>query len=314
MQQDFRHPSPFRYPGAKQALAPYISRFLQSNGINRPHFYEPFAGGASLSLSLLATDEVASVTLVERDPLVYAFWKMVRRDPTALCHRLWRLPITVATWTAFQRYLADDALERFPLIDCAVAGIFFNRVNFSGVIAAKPIGGMDQSSDYAITCRWNIEALVDKICALARHRSRLRVCHSDAVTFLRRSATRIRQQATDRQALVYVDPPYYLQGPKLYRHHFADRHHAHLAGYLNGCGLPWLCSYDNHPRIHELFAGGDRKIIPISLQYTVRRNRVADELLITNLAALPTVDGAPAPDPDAFRRAADDCAALASVG
>jgi len=46
-------------------------------------------------------------------------------------------------------------------------------------------------------------------------------------------------------------------------------------------------SMPNHARIHELFSGSGRKIIPINLQYTVRKNRRVTEHLITNCKYLP---------------------------
>ena len=282
-----RNPSPFRYPGSKQALAEYMRNFMAANGYERPHFYEPFAGGASLSLELLSSDSIRTATWVERDPLVYSFWKCVRRSPEKLCARLWKLPINLKTWNDFQIYKEPDAHLSYELIDLAVAGIFFNRVNFSGLLGAKPIGGMGQSSDYSIDCRWNTASLVDKICHISTYGSRIRVCQGDAVNFLKRSKKRIAKQNEKRQALIYVDPPYYVQGPKLYRHFFKDEDHERLASYLNGFKLPWICSYDDHPKIHDLFAGQGRIIVPINLQYTVRRNRRVDELLITNCQYLP---------------------------
>jgi len=284
----FRNISPFRYPGSKQALAPYLEAFLEANHIDLPHFYEPFAGGASLSLELLSKNLISTATLVERDPLVYSFWKCVKNSPAKLCERLWKLDVSLSTWQRFQKYRKSDAENCYDILDMAVAGIFFNRVNFSGVIGAKPIGGMSQSSDYPINCRWNTESLVDRICAIAKYGPRLRVCKGDAIAFLTRSRNRIAMQAKRRKALVYIDPPYYLQGPKLYRFHFNKTDHERLADYLDRLNSPWLCSYDDHPRIHELFAGPDRKILPINLQYTVRLNRRVNELLITNCEYLPT--------------------------
>jgi DNA adenine methylase len=285
MVQKFRNISPFRYPGSKQALIPYFLQFLEVNNLKYTHLYEPFAGGASLSLGLLAVNAIKTATIVDRDPLIYAFWKCVRRDPKELCHRLWKLKININTWKSFQKYLCEDAENIYDLMDLAVAGIFFNRVNFSGVIAAKPIGGMTQSSNYAIDCRWNIESLVDKISLISEFGSRLRVKKGDAISFLKRSESAIKNEFST--SIVYIDPPYYVQGPKLYRHHFDESQHNGLAEYLNECGLPWLCSYDDAPKIHELFSGKNRKILPINLQYTVRSNRQANELLITNMPWLP---------------------------
>jgi len=277
--------SPLRYPGSKHLLIDYFQTFLRANGIIQPHLFEPFAGGASLSLGLLARGVVDRVTLIERDPLVYAFWKCIKRCPDELCEKVWKLDVSLATWKKYQRYLAKDALARYKLLDLAVAGLFFNRANFSGIIGAKPIGGMSQSSAYPIDCRFNRQALIGRICDIAKFRDRMAVCAGDGVAFMKRSRSRIAQLARRQRAIVYVDPPYYQQGKKLYRYHFDKSDHQALAKYMNGVGLPWLVSYDNDPFILDLFER--QKIIPIFLKYTVKQNRRADELLITNQAELP---------------------------
>lgn len=105
----------------------------------------------------------------------------------------------------------------------------------------------------------------------------------DAIEFLRKNAEAI---ATGF-SVVYVDPPYHAQGRKLYRHHYKDDDHAALAAFLKGQGYPWLLSYDDHPRVHELYA--DSRMQPIYLDYKVRSSRTAQELVISNLVIPPPV-------------------------
>ncbi|MGU2441958.1 DNA adenine methylase, partial [Burkholderia cenocepacia] len=62
--------SPLRYPGGKARLAAYISGVIEENYLNGCTFYEPFAGGASVSLELLRLGFISSAVLIERDPLV----------------------------------------------------------------------------------------------------------------------------------------------------------------------------------------------------------------------------------------------------
>lgn len=285
MSTNARLTSPFRYPGSKQALAEYFKTFLEANGINSPHLFEVFAGGASLSLSLLADRAVSEVTLVEKDPLVYAFWKCVKDAPSDLCERVWTIEPTLQVWQRFLPYRDAKDVRAYPLLDLAAAGLFFNRVNYSGILGAKPIGGMSQKSDYKIDCRWNAQRTVNQICDIAKYADKIHVALEDAVDYMKRNVTRISALRKKKAAIVYVDPPYYVQGKKLYRYFFTERQHERLAQFLNGSNLPWLTSYDNHPRILELFEGC--KIVPFYLKYTVRRARNADELLITDLQHLP---------------------------
>jgi DNA adenine methylase len=46
--------SPLRYPGGKRRLTPYLAAALTANDLEPDLFVEPFAGGASVALELLA--------------------------------------------------------------------------------------------------------------------------------------------------------------------------------------------------------------------------------------------------------------------
>lgn len=292
--------SPLRYPGSKQALIGYVETFLAANNLNQREWIEPCAGGASLTLSLVARGLVPRATIVERDPLIYAFWKCLKSEPAMLCELARELDVSIRTWRRFQKYRADDAVRQYPLMELALAGLFFNRVNYSGIIGAKPIGGMSQSSDYAIDCRFTKATVIDRLVDAARLMDRVTVVRDDVVCYLRRRQTKL------QTTVVYVDPPYYGQGKKLYRYHFADRHHVRLATFLNAATFPWLVSYDNDPFVVDLFRG--QTVRPIWLQYTVREARSADELLITNQRLLPAPPvlcqpaASPVRNPDAVRR------------
>jgi len=70
------HPSPFRYPGGKSWLAPYVRQWLRSLE-RRVRFAEPFAGGANVGLTVALEDLAEHVTLVELDRDVAAVWETV---------------------------------------------------------------------------------------------------------------------------------------------------------------------------------------------------------------------------------------------
>ncbi|MEJ0003438.1 MAG: DNA adenine methylase [Pararobbsia sp.] len=179
--------------------------------------YEPYAGGASVALELLRLGFVGNVVLVEKDPLVFAFWWCVFNAPDALCAAVDACPVSMDTW---QRLQATRAIENpFMMLQLGVAGLFFNRTNFSGIIGAGPIGGAGQKSEYKIDCRFNKEKIIRQIRAVAAFAERVDVHWGDAIAFLRRNA----EEIAAGFAFVYVDPPYYLQGKKLYRHSYTMR-------------------------------------------------------------------------------------------
>lgn len=87
--------------------------------------------------------------------------------------------------------------------------------------------------------------------------------------------------------LVSKKPPYYVQGSKLYRFSYKDQDHVALATFIRDQGYPWLLSYDDHPRIRELYE--NTQVQPIYLDYKVRSSKTAQELLISNLEIPPPV-------------------------
>jgi DNA adenine methylase len=269
--------SPLRYPGSKAGLAKYFEVTLKENLLIGAHLFEPYAGGASVSLAMLASDFIAKATLVERDPLIYAFWKAVKFHTDELCSRIMRCEVTIATWKKFQKYLDKDCLERFSVVELGLAGLFLNRTNFSGIINAGPIGGMQQKSEYAINCRFNKERVIEQITSIARFGPRLSVVYDDGLRYLAVNHERL----VRLHAVAYLDPPYYQQGHRLYRFSYARKDHHKLASVITKAKYAWMVSYDNHVYIRKLFSG--QKIVPISLNYAIKESRRADELLISNM-------------------------------
>lgn len=277
--------SPLRYPGGKALLSAYVSGVLEENFLCGCTFYEPYAGGASVSLDLLRLGFIDRAVLVERDPLVYAFWWCVFNQPDELCVAVEACPVTLQTWRELQptRCVDNPSKSSYTLLQLGLAGLFFNRTNFSGILGAGPIGGQLQASAYKIDCRFNKVALVRQIRAAASLAPRVTVRFGDAITFLRKNTAKI----SAGFSFVYVDPPYYAQGRKLYRHHYSDADHVALAAFMTAQGYPWLVSYDDHPRIQELYAS--KQMQPIYLDYKVKSSRTARELVISNLVIPPPV-------------------------
>lgn len=280
--------SPLRYPGGKARLASYVSGVIEENFLTGCTFYEPFAGGASISLELLRLGFIGDAVLIEKDPLVFAFWWCVFNQTDALCNAIEACPVTIETWTILQptRKIEDPLVGAFSILQLGVAGLFFNRTNFSGIIGAGPIGGESQKSAYKLDCRFNKEKIIRQVRAAAAFSDRVTVTCGDAVSFLRANSEAI----STGFAFVYVDPPYYLQGPKLYRHSYTDEDHARLASFLGDQGYPWLLSYDDHPRVRQLYA--NNTVQPIYLDYNVKSSRTARELVISNLVIpIPIYEG-----------------------
>lgn len=277
--------SPLRYPGGKALLSTYIAGVIEENYLTGCNFYEPYAGGASVSLDLLRLGFISKSVLVEKDPLVYSFWWSAIHSPQELIKGIEACPISIETWNDLQatRLVTDPSSSEYSLLQLGLAGLFFNRTNFSGIIGAGPIGGKNQSSKYKIDCRFNKKTIISQIESLQSYRDRIEINFGDAVKFMQARSKEI----STGFSFTYIDPPYYLQGPKLYRHSYTDNQHQELAEFIREQGYPWLLSYDDHPRIRELYS--NKRVQPIYLDYKVKSNRRAQELVISNLVIPPPV-------------------------
>ena len=69
--------SPFRYPGGKTWLIPYVRSWLGTRPDRPREFVEPFAGGAAVGLAVANEGLAAHVTLVEIDNAVASVWRVI---------------------------------------------------------------------------------------------------------------------------------------------------------------------------------------------------------------------------------------------
>ncbi|WP_027365721.1 DNA adenine methylase [Desulfotruncus alcoholivorax] len=281
--------SPLRYPGSKAFLVDYIDELLKENYLEGCIFIEPYAGSAIVSLELLRRGTISEAILVERDPLIFCFWKCVFQYTYDLIDRIDKLPVTLETWDNFQDYKKIDIqhenqVNYQQIINLGLAGLFFNRTTFSGILNAGPIGGRSQSSNYKIDCRFNKNKLIKKINKLSELHNCVTIILSDAVQFLKKSKKLLGQ----KQCFIYADPPYYKKGKDLYRYWYNYQDHQMLAKRLLSTNTPWLVSYDNHDKIKSLYkkAPGRWQIyIDYTLSSSSRRKEM--ELIISNLPIPP---------------------------
>ena len=69
--------SPFRYPGGKTWLVPYISDWLRSEKTRPSRLIEPFAGGGIVSLTAALEGLARHVIFAELDEAVASVWRVV---------------------------------------------------------------------------------------------------------------------------------------------------------------------------------------------------------------------------------------------
>lgn len=267
------HPSPLRYPGGKHALAPLLSDILVRNDLHDGTIVEPFAGGAGASLRLMFDEFASDLILNDADPRIYAFWRAVLNQTDQLVQRIRKAPVTMANWRKC-RSLYDSGVSRKRQIDVAFSTFFLNRCNRSGILMdGGPIGGYDQRGKWKLNARFNREDLIARIRRIASYRDRIKVMRLDARELLHKLPV-----SNDR-LLVYLDPPYYEKGQRLYLNSLEHEDHKMLAKLLlNNPSFRWVLTYDNVEAIRNLYAPLAPR--PFELSYSAYRRSTGRELIV----------------------------------
>lgn len=265
--------SPLRYPGGKSDFFAIAKRIFEDGGFSGMPVIEPYAGSAAVSLGLLDFGLTSHVTIVERDPLLYSFWYCVFNRTDELIVKFQDLSITVETWNKLRPLLLLDAPTESNILELGLAGLFFNRANFSGILNGGPIGGKAQASKYKIDCRTNKDDIICRILAIAMFADKVTVEFGDAVE-------KIEKMSSVKNVFFYLDPPYFNKGELLYRHFYRLKQHKQLAAALGDAEFNWLLSYDDHHVIDFLY--GNFSVTRLNFRYSAHSPKNHDELLISN--------------------------------
>ena len=274
-----RNLSPLRYPGGKAVLAPVIASILEANGLADCVYAEPYAGGAGAALALLYAEHVSQLLLNDKDRSVYAFWKSILADTVALCSKIEQVPLTMAEWDR-QKATYTKRAKRGRLLDVGFAAFYLNRCNRSGIIAtAGPIGGKEQTGNWKIDARFNRHELVARVKNVAAYADRIMVSNRDALDFL----DTIRTKNDPQKTFIYLDPPYYVKGSKLYLNSYVHGDHLALAQKLKDMqDFKWVLTYDDAPEIREIY-----DFVPcqqFDIKYSVQSVRKGRELFFMSPA------------------------------
>lgn len=269
--------TPLRYPGGKTKYAGLFVDVLKANGIKDCTFVEVFAGGAGAAIKLLLTGHVQSLFLNDLDVAIYAFWRIVKEQPGGLISLIKRTRISMAEW--HRQKAVYEAKDTRNLLALAFATFFLNRCNHSGIIEARPIGGMEQSGKYRLNARFNKQTSIAKIKAIAKHADSISVFNMDGIAFLQH----LQENYSARNCLIYFDPPYFQKGPDLYLNYFSYEDHLNLRNHILACPFSWVLSYDLHDEIMSLYEGHGYNLYCNRLRHTIAGNSITEELIISRL-------------------------------
>lgn len=236
--------SPFRYPGGKTWLVPYIRQWLYSKPTRPEIILEPFAGGGIISLTAVAERLTKSAIMVELDEQVAAVWHTIIND------------IGGGEWLADKiinfQLSADSVREALGSESSSTREIAFktilkNRVNRGGILA--PGAGLVKHGENGkgLSSRWYPGTLRKRILAITRMRDRITFIQGDGLEILER-------YQNNPDTVSFIDPPYTVSGKRagtrLYTYPNID--HEGLFSISENLKGDFLITYDNTEEVQEL--------------------------------------------------------------
>lgn len=250
--------SPFRYPGGKSQLYPFVANLIS---INSPidTYIEPFAGGSGAALKLLFNNNVKHIIINDFDPSIYSVWWTILNHPKYLIDKILSVPFdyyspgipenNIAFWKSQHQIFMKTNNDPHSL-EGAFSTLFLNRTNRSGIITGGPLGGWTQRNTL-ISARFNKQTLIKKISAIYKRRGDITILKEDALLLI----PKITQYYAPQTTFIFFDPPYFDQGSHLYFSSLNRSDHQKLAKLILSLrDYKWIVTYDKNPFIWQLYA------------------------------------------------------------
>ncbi len=281
--------SPLRYPGGKARFTPFIKGLIRAQKPRPTVYAEPFAGGAGAALQLLVDEVVESIRINDLSPGIAAMWRAVFQQADAFARRIETEPVTLEAWHQHRDvYLNPGGRDDLTL---GFSTFFLNRCNRSGILTARPIGGLNQDGNWKIDARYTRTELAGRIRYLGQFRRRVRLSQLDARDFIRDL------EADADKVLLYIDPPYIGPGDQLYLDKLSFEDHRELAGLLLDTELRWFLTYDVDERItDDLYP--NLRCAQFNIKHTAQTQHIGteyavfgDEIKVPSLDILPRETG-----------------------
>lgn len=278
----------FRYYGGKSS--PHIRKLLLGYApLEYASYREAFVGGGGL---YFAIDPAKARWINDINPDLMAVYNALHDRPDefiALCRSILPAqpgepttprpkgtPINQRLRELFYQFLDD------PQADRALRYFFLNRTSFEGRVVLDP--ARRSRTCFTNPAGWNIVSGP----ALEKAAARLHDTHITCGDFEDIFT------APGDNVFIYSDAPYVRDtelgaSSKLYEYGFTMADHERLASVVRRSPHQVLMSYDDHPRIRELYAGDTFRIHEAEWTYCngkKKERRVGRELIITNYAVL----------------------------
>ena len=258
-----------RYPGSKAKFTEQILALAMPDSLSlglwkTGHvgaYCEPFMGAGAMTRKIIENlPQKTPIVLNDKDLWMACLWNSVLDSPNELCAKIDSFKPTAA---AFYEFKSQDGSVIDPL-EAGFRKLALHQISYSGLgaMAGGPLGGKESSnSQYPPGCRWRPARLKKEVAEwhkLLKRFKKLTIHCKDFEGVLRGL------HAID---FAYLDPPYFEKGGQLYKHNMDEKDHVRLSAILKTSNFRWALSYDDHPRIRELYSWAT--IREIEITYTI---------------------------------------------
>ena len=282
--------SPLRYPGGKTRACKKLDEILNqyfkkeiNNKSNKSFdtIVSPFFGGGSFEFHLQNNYNLNIIANDKFTPL-YNFWNICKNndkndnenEKDQLCKALYNDITTSISKEQFLEYRKNVLIET-DKINQAEQYFIINRCSFSGATLS---GGFSQEASK----KRFTKSSVDRIKALDL--SKFQIHNKDFEDFIKE----IYQANTQNNALLFLDPPYYLEkNSKLYGNN-GDMHenfeHKKLFDLLSkeeNKNIKFMMTYNNCDYIKDLYSQNNNcKILDVNWSYGMNKTKESSEIVI----------------------------------
>jgi len=247
----------FCYPGGKTRVKNHIINSLDRFKTDESYEYrEPFFGAGSVGLNYLFANQknLSNIWINDKDANLCCVWNAVINHPEQLKDKVRNFIPSVDGFFSDRQFLKNNNIvpdDKNQLLDIAVRKLAIHQTSFSGMgsMSRGPYGGKEQKGQHKIDEKWSPKYLCKKIDLLHAKFSGKNVRLNNCTNLDFEEVV----SNTDKPALIYLDPPYYVKGNELYEKSFVHEDHVRLAECLENTKHAWVLSYDLCPEIISLY-------------------------------------------------------------
>ncbi len=175
--------------------------------------------------------------MVELDRDVAAVWRTILNGKgSRLAERILGFDLTIDN---VKRILSSN---NSILEDRAFAALLRNRVQHGGIMAPGASLMKKGENGNGISSRWYADTLAKRIKAITGIKKRIEFRNEDGLKT-------IKEFASQKDSVFFVDPPYTIAGKRLYRHSEID--HESLLKVMSMVKGDFLITYDNTTEVKE---------------------------------------------------------------